>query len=103
MVEEDEIEAQEFRQLKSEWLETALGCLETLPIEKVRKSSKRYTRAWHASAFENIEVRVEHGKTDGHHIEMRITELEFGDSKVRPRPSCSALQSAERPQVAGES
>lgn len=94
MVEEDEIEEQNFRQLESEWLETALGCMETTPIEKVREKSTRYTRAWHAPALGNIEVRVEHGKVGGDHLEMRITELSFGGDEVLARPGCAAMQSA---------
>lgn len=94
MVEEDEIDPQTFRTLEREWLETALGCLETIPVEKVRDNNKRYTRAWHAPAFGNIEVRIEHGKTNGNHMEMRITELEFDGMEVVAGPGCSARQSA---------
>ena len=100
MVEEDEIEQQNFRQLESEWLETALGCTETTPIEKIRHKSTRYTRAWHAPALGNIEVRVEHGKVGGDHLEMRITELSFGGDRVLARPGCSAMQSANGPMTA---
>ena len=102
MVEEDEVEAQNFRQLDSEWLETALGCMETTPIEKIREKSTRYTRAWHAPALGNIEVRVEHGKVGGDHLEMRITELSFGGDEVLSRPGCSAMQSANGPMTASE-
>ena len=52
MVDEDEIKEQQFRILESEWLETSLGCLETIPVERVRTNSKRYTRAWHAPGTE---------------------------------------------------
>lgn len=92
MVEEDEIDEQNFRILRSEWLETSLGCLETIPVEKIRHNSKRYTRAWHATELANIGVKVEHGKIGGNHMEMRITELTLGDIKVIPRPGCSARQ-----------
>jgi hypothetical protein len=71
MVEEDEIDEQNFRVLPNEWLETSLGCLETVPVEKIRRNSKRYTRAWHAVELANIEVRMEHGKEGGDHLEMR--------------------------------
>jgi hypothetical protein len=94
MVEEDEIDAQTFRVLDTEWLETSLGCLKTIPIEKVRNNKRRYTRAWHASELGNIEVRLEHGKTGGDHMEMRITKLTMDDVDVRPRPGCAAMQAA---------
>lgn len=94
MVEEDEIDEQSFRILASEWLETSLGCLATVPVEKIRHSGKRYTRAWHAPELNFIEVRLEHGKTDGNHLEMRITELTLDGVEFAPRPACAALQSA---------
>lgn len=95
MVEEDEIDAQNFRRLPGEWLETSLGCLLTVPVEKIRHESKRYTRAWHAPDLGFIEVRMEHGKTGGSHHEVRITELALGDIDIVPRPGCAARQSGD--------
>lgn len=90
MVEEDKIDEQNFRVLPNEWLETSLGCLETVPVEKIRRNSKRYTRAWHAVELAHVEVRMEHGKVGGDHLEMRITELTLDDFDIAPRPGCSA-------------
>ncbi len=92
LVDEDEIKEQQFRKLNKEMLETSLGCLQTIPVERVRSNSKRYTRAWHAPEFEFITVRLEHGKTGGDHMEMRITELVLGDRLVSPQPGCVAQQ-----------
>lgn len=97
MVEEDEIDEQNFRVLTSEWLETSLGCLATVPVEKIRHSGTRYTRAWHAPELHFIEVRMEHGKTDGNHLEMRITELTQDGVRIDPRPGCAARQSSGAP------
>lgn len=94
MVEEDEIDAQNFRELPREWLETSLGCLLTTPVEKIRVNSRRYTRAWHAPELNYIEVRVQHGKTGGNHLEMRINELDLDGNRISPRPGCAALQAA---------
>ena len=96
MVEEDEIDEQNFRILDTEWLETSMGCLETVPVEKIRFNSKRYTRIWHAPALDNIEVRMEHGKTGGNHLEMRINELTMNGVAIAPRPGCAALQAYNR-------
>lgn len=101
MVKEDEIDPQNFRVLDSEWLETSLGCLNTIPVEKIRHKSKRYTRAWHAPDLKNTEVRIEHGKVGGNHLEMRITELNLNGEIVSPRPGCSAMQT--RKEGTGES
>ncbi len=101
MVEEDEIEEQFFHLLPREWLETSLGCLETVPVEKIHQNSKRYTRAWHAPDFDFIEVRLEHGKVDGNHLEMRITELSLDGQDVLPQAGCAARQ-AQPPTVEGD-
>jgi hypothetical protein len=92
MVEEDEIDEQNFRVLPEERLETSLGCLMTLPVEKIRHNSSRYTRAWHAPALGFMEVRMEHGKTGGNHLEMRITELSIDGQEISPRPGCAAMR-----------
>jgi hypothetical protein len=94
MVEEDELDEQNFRVLPGEWMETSLGCLRTTPVEKIRYNSKRYTRAWHAPELDYIEVRLEHGKTGGNHLEMRITELTLDGEEIAPRPGCAARQAA---------
>jgi hypothetical protein len=92
MVEEDEIDEQNFRVLPRERIETSLGCFMTLPVEKIRHNSPRYTRAWHAPALGLIEVRMEHGKTGGNHLEMRITELSIDGQAISPRPGCAAMR-----------
>jgi hypothetical protein len=97
LVDEDEITEQNFRILKAEKLETSLGCLETTPVEKVRRNSKRYTRAWHAPGLDHVAVRIEHGKTGGNHMEMRITELTLAGTAVPPQPGCAAIQVAAGP------
>jgi hypothetical protein len=94
LVDEDEIEEQVFRILPSVMLETSLGCLETIPVERVRREgSSRYTRAWYAPALEYLTVRLEHGKTDGDHMEMRIAELKQANKPYSPGTGCSAQQS----------
>jgi hypothetical protein len=94
LVDEDEIRQQQFRILPKVMLETSLGCLETIPVERIRSAeSTRYTRAWHAPALNYLTVRLEHGKTDGDQMEMRIAELELANQAFKPGMGCSARQS----------
>jgi hypothetical protein len=94
LVDEDEVKLQEFRVLPKEMLETSLGCLETIPVERIRSSeSTRYTRAWHAPALQYLTVRLEHGKTDGDQMEMRIAELQMAGQPYTPGMGCSAHRS----------
>lgn len=77
-----------------EKLETSLGCIDTIPVERVRSAdSTRYTRAWHAPALDYLTVRLEHGKTDGDQMEMRIAELQQAGQKFTPGTGCSGLKS----------
>jgi hypothetical protein len=96
MVEEDEIEEVDFRLLTPERMETSLGCLQAIPVEKIRLNSRRYTRAWHAPDLDYIELRLEHGKTGGNHLEMRITELTLDGVEIEPRPGCASLQTGRQ-------
>jgi hypothetical protein len=98
LVDKDEIELQTFRKLPAERLETSLGCLRTQPVEKVRRSSTRFTRIWHASEFNYIPVRMEHGKTDGDQMELRITELVIDGVVVEPQPGCASQQGSSASQ-----
>ena len=94
LVDEDAIDPQNFRRLPTEMLETSLGCLETIPVERIRSpDSSRYTRAWHAPALHYLTVRLEHGKTDGDHMEMRIAELQLTGQPHSGGLGCSARQS----------
>ena len=96
LVEDDAIEEQRFRALPHERMETSLGCLDTVPVEKIRdESSKRFTRSWHASTLSFIPVRLEHGKRDGDRMEMRITELELNGTRIEPMPGCAAAHATE--------
>ena len=88
LVDDDKIKEQAFHMLPSVHLDTSLGCLRTIPVERVRHDSTRYTRVWHAADVEFIAVRMEHGKTDGDQIEMRIMELVVGQQQVQPQPGC---------------
>ena len=94
LVDEDEIKQQDFRVLPKVMLETSLGCLETIPVERIRSAeSTRYTRAWYAPKLDYLTVRLEHGKIDGDQMEMRIAELQLANQPFKPGMGCSAHQS----------
>ena len=90
LVGEDEIKPQTYRALPKERLETSLGCFNTLPVERLRPGSSRYTRAWHAPDLDFITVRLEHGKVGGDRMEMRISALTLEGTSVQARPACQS-------------
>ncbi len=91
-IDEDKLKDQEFRVLETQLLETSLGCIATIPVERIHRGGKRYTRAWHAPSLEFLTVRLEHGKQGGEHIEMRIAQLTLASLPVEPVPGCQSGQ-----------
>jgi len=89
MVDEDHIEHAHFRRRSVESIETPLGCMKVHVVEKVRgENSTRYTRTYYAEDHEFTPVKMEHGKTDGDHMEANVTELTVDGMKVDPGPGC---------------
>ncbi|GAB6040409.1 DUF3108 domain-containing protein [Endothiovibrio diazotrophicus] len=58
-----------------ETLETPLGPLRTLRIERTKESSKRTTRLWCAPRFHFLPVRIEQVKQDGETLRMTIERV----------------------------
>ena len=92
-VRDDEIRPQTYRALPPQQLETSLGCLNTIPVELVNTGSTRYSRSWQAPELDFLTVRLERGKTDGVHLEMRISAMVLDGKKIDPQAPCSATHS----------
>lgn len=88
-VDEDEVEQVRFRARTDERIDTALGCLDVIVVEKVRDpSSKRYTRTHYAPALNHAPVRVEHGKQGGNELQSRLVALTVNGEPVDAGPGC---------------
>lgn len=90
VVDEDEIDTQRFRANPAADLATALGCLESIEVERVRDNNKRYSSVWYATELDFITIRMVHGKRDGNEFEMRIRELSIDGTEVQPGADCTA-------------
>jgi len=89
LVDEDEIETQKFEALPAEKLDTALGCLDTIRVDRIRDpESTRYTQTWYAVDHAFAPVKVAHGKRDGDHMETRITTLTLDGKAVNRGAGC---------------
>lgn len=89
VLDEDEIEQQHYRSRPVEQIQTTLGCITAYPVEKIRREgSTRYTRTYHARDHDFVPVLIEHGKTDGDHLESRLKTLEIEGETVLPVPDC---------------
>jgi hypothetical protein len=90
LVDKDEIDLDEFRVTGEEAIDTALGCFETVRVEKIRApDSTRYTRTWYAKDHGWAPVRMEHGKTGGSRLETRLVSLSIDGQGVAAGPACN--------------
>lgn len=92
-VSDDKIKPQTYRLLPREQLETSLGCLNTVRVELVPTGSTRFSRSWHAPELDFLTVRLERAKTNGVHLEMRISAMVLGGKIIDPVAPCSAAHS----------
>jgi len=90
-VDDGKIKDMVYRVQEPETIDTPLGCLKTIPVERIKLGGTRFSRSWHASDMDFILVRLEHGKSNGDDIELRITELRFGQKQISPGPACDTL------------
>ncbi len=83
MVDDDQIEEQHFRVAETVRLNTALGCLDTHRVDKIRgPESTRYTQTWYADELAFVPVFIAHGKKDGDRLESRIKTLTLDGEPV---------------------
>ena len=92
-VRDDEIKPQTYRALPAQQLDTSLGCLNTIPVELVTTGTTSYSRSWQAPDLDFLTVRLERGKTDGVHLDMRISAMVLDGKKINPQAPCSVPQS----------
>lgn len=88
-VDEDEIEEAPFRAEPPREVQTPLGCMRVVVVDKVRApDSKRYTRTYYAADHQFAPVLVEHGKQGKEHIEGRVVALTIDGEPVEAGPDC---------------
>jgi len=93
-IDDEVIKLNRYRLLDTEPLETSLGCIETMVVERVRTDDpNRFSRTWYAPDLDFVVVRIERGKR-GVHMELRITELVLGQNEVTPKAGCAAVQAS---------
>ena len=88
VVDEDEIDDHTYAAGSPETLQTALGCVEVVPLERVRENSKRYSKGWYAPSLAFIPMRIQHGKRGGKDFDLRIRQLTIAGKAVEKQPDC---------------
>ncbi|NND44773.1 MAG: DUF3108 domain-containing protein [Xanthomonadales bacterium] len=88
VVDEDAVDQHRYRSSGPSQLQTALGCLEVVALERIRENSKRYSTGWYAQAHHFLPVRVQHGKRGGKEFDMRIVSLSLDGQPLTPGEDC---------------
>lgn len=92
LIDEDEIEHHLYVAELVEPVDTALGCLETTRVKRIRKNAKRTSLAWYANEHDYIPVMLQHKKKKGNDLTMKLTSLAVDGQPVPPTESCPAGQ-----------
>lgn len=92
VIDEDEIETHLYVAEAVESLDTALGCLETTRVKRIRKNAKRTSLAWYANELAYIPVMLQHKKKNGNELTMKVISLEINGVPVPATTACPATQ-----------
>lgn len=88
VVEEDKIKDHVYKVTGEEPTDTALGCINTTRLERMRNNPDRVSQGWYASNYNFIPVRMQHKSTKGNHLELRITALEIEGKTIEAVAPC---------------
>ncbi len=88
VVDEDEIDAHRYQPTESEPLQTRLGCLEVVRVDRIREKKTRYSSGWYARDLDFIPVRLQHGKQGGREFNMHIRELVYDGQPMAAFSDC---------------
>ena len=88
IIEEDAVENHVYQADLEEPVDTALGCLQTTRVKRVRENSKRTSLAWYANDHSYVPVQMQHFKNNGNGLSMQIIALEVAGRPVQPVASC---------------
>jgi hypothetical protein len=88
VVDEDKLDKHVYAAQPATSLQTALGCLRVIPVERVRENSRRFSTGWYAPSLDFMLVRLQHGKRGDREFDMRIRELAVAGESVSGSGAC---------------
>jgi len=90
VIDEDEIDNHVYQADQEEKVNTALGCLETTRVKRIRENSKRTSLVWYARDLDYVPVLAQHFKKKSKGLRLQIISLEVEGQPVQPRVPCQA-------------
>ncbi len=89
VIDEDIVDIEVYAAEADESFDTALGCLQTMQVRRIRKNKKRSSLIWYASDYDYVPVKMHHSKKNGHKLELHISSLNFNGQIVKPIGACN--------------
>jgi hypothetical protein len=69
----------DFANKGEESINTVLGAIKAIKLERVRANKGRSTMSWHAPLYKHLPVQIRQTEPDGEVIEMRLRQFDFTD------------------------
>ena len=88
VVEEDKIKDHVYEVTGVEATDTALGCINTTRLQRLRNNPNRISQGWYARNYSFIPVRLQHKSNGGNNLELQITALEIAGKPIKAAASC---------------
>ena len=88
------IEERKFTAAPAAGIKTALGCTDSIKVDRVRVNSTRYTTSWHAVAAAYIPVRLDHGKHGDKTNSLRLERLSIDGKAITFSDTCAGDEEA---------
>ena len=105
-IDKDEVEIRKYKVVGEEKLETVLGNIKTIKVDRIRTNKKRHTTTWYAPDYDYIIVKSTQTKMGGDSFFLTLTDYNpdegkpeaTPESKIKPAPeSTSGAKPANTP------
>ena len=90
VVDEDKIKNHLYQVDLKEPVDTALGCLETTRVKRIRKKLRRDSLVWYANEHNYVPVLIQHSKKKGNTLRLQIISLDIDGQPIQPTASCES-------------
>ena len=88
VVEEDKIKNHVYEVTGLETTDTALGCINTTRLQRLRKNPNRISQGWYARNYNFSPIRMQHKSNKGNNLELLITALEIEGKTIEAVAPC---------------
>ncbi|NOR19919.1 MAG: DUF3108 domain-containing protein [Xanthomonadales bacterium] len=89
VIDKDMIDSEVYAAEADESFDSALGCLQTTRVKRIRENSKRISMVWYANDHDYIPVLIHHSKKKGNKMELQITSLDLDGQRIQPTNHCN--------------